>query len=304
MIILSFAFVPLITHLKKTTFIINPTSGVLKKGRVGDLIYSRLDTSMYNPEIFYTEGPGHATEICKREIDNGSEVIVAVGGDGTINEVAIGLTDSEACMGIIPAGSGNGLAHHLKIPVLWRYAIDVINRGNIREIDTGMINDQLFVSIAGIGFDGLIAKRFEKSKLRGFVSYLKLVAEAYTHYKPKTYRIEINGEEIKTRALFIAFANSDQFGFKTSIAPKARVDDGMLDVVIAQKPQIIELPYLASLLYWRKIEQSRHISSYRTDRLKIRTKRNRWVNLDGNPIKLGKSLEVCINPASLKIIVP
>lgn len=294
----------ILDSVKKATFIINPTSGVLKKEKIGDLIKSRLNKQLFHPEIFYTEGPGHATEISQQEVHQGSDVVVAVGGDGTVNEVAIGLTGSETHLGIIPAGSGNGLAHHLKIPVLWRHAIDVINRDKVRVIDTGKINDQLFVSIAGIGFDGLIAKRFEKSKLRGFVSYLKLVAESYSSYKPKSYRIEINGEIIKTKALFIVFANSDQFGFKTPIAPNARVDDGKLDVVIAQKPQIIELPYLASLLYWRKIELSRHITSYQTDCIKISSRRNRWVNLDGNPIKLGKELNIRILPGSLKVIVP
>lgn len=290
--------------MDQISFIINPTSGVLSKEKIGDLIKSRLDKEKYAFRIRYTEAAGHATEIAREELIKGTEVIVAVGGDGSVNEVARGISGSSSSMGIIPAGSGNGLAHHLKIPLLWRNAIDVINRGNTRLIDTGMINDHLFVSIAGIGFDALIAKRFEKSKLRGFVSYLKLVAEEYARYRPKSYKINIGDEFVKTKALFIVFANSDQFGFKASIAPGAKVDDGLLDVIIAQKPQIIELPYLASLLYWRKIELSKHIVAYKTKELTIRTGKNRWVNLDGNPIKLGKTLDIKIIPNSLKVIVP
>lgn len=259
---------------------------------------------MYEPHIVYSQYAGHATEICHEEIKKGAEVIVAVGGDGSVNDVAKGVTGSSVTMGIIPAGSGNGLANHLKIPLLWRSAIDVINRGKVKKIDTGLINDRLFVSIAGIGFDGRIAKRFETSKFRGFVSYLKLVAEEYPKYRPKKYKIIIENEVIHTRALFIAFANSDQFGFRASIAPDARVDDGLLDVIIAQKPAIIELPLLASLLYWRKIELSKHIVAYKATSLEIQTAKSRWVNLDGNPVKLGKKLHVKINPRSLNILVP
>jgi len=290
--------------VKRIVFIVNPASGVFSKENVGGIIRSRLDRSLYFPEIIQTEGPGHATEICKTQIDRGTDVIVAIGGDGSVNEAARGIVGTDVTLGIIPAGSGNGLAHHLKIPTIKKYAIDVINRAKSVKIDTGMINDNLFVSIAGVGFDGLIAKRFEESKLRGFLSYLKLVAEEYPKYNPKKYRLEFEDEVIKTKALFITFANSDQFGFNTSIAPAAKIDDGLLDIIIATKPQIIELPYLASLLYWRKIESSKHILTRKTRELKIRTRKNRWVNLDGEAVKLGKELHIRILPKSLNIIVP
>lgn len=290
--------------MKRIVFIVNPASGVFSKENLGEIIRSRLDYQLYEPEIMLTEGPGHATEICKEEIKRGTEVVVAVGGDGSVNEVARGITGSEVAMGIVPAGSGNGLAHHLKIPISRKNAIDVINLGKIIKIDTGMVNDRLFVSIAGIGFDGLIAKRFEHSKLRGFVGYLRVVAEEYTSYKPRKYRLEFNGQVVKTRALFIAFANSDQFGFNTSIAPGAKIDDGLLDVVIVDKPQIIDLPILASLLYWRKIEQSKYITTIRTRELKIITRSKRWVNIDGEPDRMGGNITVGIRPLSLNVMVP
>ena len=290
--------------MKRVVFIVNPASGVFSKGNIKEIIDSRLDQSLYYPEITFTEGPGHATEICKTQIEKGTDVVVAIGGDGSINEVARGIVGTDICLGIIPAGSGNGLAHHLKIPIIRKNAIDVLNRSKVIKIDTGMINENFFVSIAGIGFDGLIAKRFEKSRIRGFVSYLKLVAEEYPKYKPKKYRLEFQDEVIKTKALFIAFANSDQFGFNTSIAPGAKIDDGLLDIIIVKKPQIIELPYIANLLYWRKIENSKHIISRKTNDLKITTKKSRWVNLDGDPIMLGKELHIKILPRSLNVIVP
>jgi diacylglycerol kinase family enzyme len=133
---------------------------------------------------------------------------------------------------------------------------------------------------------------------------LRIVAETYPAYKPKKYRLVFDDREIRTRALFITLANSDQFGFNTSIAPGAKIDDGLLDVVIAAKPNIIELPYLASLLYWRKIEQSKYINTIKTKSLTIQTRRKRWVNIDGEPVKLGKKIDVVIQPQSLNVIVP
>lgn len=289
---------------KRIVFIVNPVSGIFSKENVAELVRSRIDQNRYLPEVRFTEGPGHATEICREEIDRGTDVVVAVGGDGSVNEVARGITGSDVAMGIIPAGSGNGLAHHLRIPIGRKQAIDVINKGQIIKIDTGRIEDHLFVSIAGIGFDGLVAKRFKNSKLRGFIGYLRIVAETYPAYKPKKYRLVFDDREIRTRALFITLANSDQFGFNTSIAPGAKIDDGLLDVVIAAKPNIIELPYLASLLYWRKIEQSKYINTIKTKSLTIQTRRKRWVNIDGEPVKLGKKIDVVIQPQSLNVIVP
>jgi len=291
--------------VKKLAFIVNPTSGVLSKENIADTLESNIHPQKYKHRILYTEGPGHATQLCREQIKNGTDIIVAVGGDGSVNEVAKGMVGTNAALGIVPAGSGNGLAHHLKIPQSRKQAINLINTGRIIRIDTGSINDHLFVSIAGIGFDGLIAKRFQQSKLRGFVSYFKHVAEEYPKYKPKKYELKFdNGETILTRALFITFANSDQFGFNAPIAPGARIDDGLIDVVIAEKPQIIELPYLASLMYWRRIESSKYITSRKTKEIKIRTRRKRWVNVDGEPLKMKKEIVVRINPLSLNVIVP
>ncbi|MCD4682500.1 MAG: diacylglycerol kinase family lipid kinase [Bacteroidales bacterium] len=289
---------------KKIVFIVNPISGVFKKDNIVGQIENNIDHSKFDFSIKYTKEPGHATEICRDHVAQGTEFIIAVGGDGSVNEIAKGLVGSKSTLGIIPAGSGNGLAHHLKIPVNYRKAIDVINRGKIIKIDTGSINDILFVSIAGIGFDGFVASRFAKSERRGFLTYLRIVTEEYPDYKPKRYTIRVNNQIIKTRALFLTFANSDQFGYNTTIAPSARIDDGLLEVIIMKKPPIIEIPLLASLLYWRKIDKSKFIEILRAPELFVETKKKRWVNIDGEPMKLGKKLHVKIHPQSLNIIVP
>jgi diacylglycerol kinase (ATP) len=289
---------------KKLTFIINPVSGVLSKDRIISAIDEGIDKARSDYSIEYTSGPGHAVEICNHKIGEGVDIIVAVGGDGSVNEIARTLTDKSVVLGIIPAGSGNGLAHHLKIPVNIKKAIEIINRGKILKIDTGSINDVFFVSIAGIGFDGIVAREYAKNKRRGFLTYLKVVTEEYVNYRPRKYTIEVNGESLKRRALFISFANSDQFGYGASIAPSASVDDGLLDVIIMKKPTIIEVPILASLLYWNKIDLSRQFEIIKAKELVVKTRRKRWVNIDGEPLKMKKKLNVKIHPQSLNIIVP
>jgi YegS/Rv2252/BmrU family lipid kinase len=289
---------------KKLKFIINPVSGVFSKDRVVSAIESGLDRSKYDFSIVYTESPGHAIEICNKLVAEGIDIIIAVGGDGSVNEIARTLTDKKVVMGIIPAGSGNGLAHHLKIPFSYKKAIEIINTCKILKIDTGSINDVFFVSIAGIGFDGIVAREYAKNKSRGFLTYLKVVTEEYMNYRPRKYTIEINGEILKRKALFISFANSDQFGYGASISPSASVDDGLLDVIIMKKPPIIEVPILASLLYWRKIDLSRQFEIIKAKELVVKTRRKRWVNIDGEPLKMKKKLFVKIHPQSLNIIVP
>jgi diacylglycerol kinase family enzyme len=171
-------------------------------------------------------------------------------------------------------------------------------------MDTGLINNHLFVSIAGIGFDGLVARKFSGSRKRGFLTYLRIVTEEYPGYRPRKYTLKFNGTEIKTRALFITFANSDQFGYNTSIAPGAQVDDGLIDVTIMKKPMMIELPILASLLYWRKIDLSKHTEIFKTSELLLKTRRKRWVNIDGEPVKMKKTIHIKVNPQNLNVIVP
>lgn len=289
---------------KRLVFIVNPKSGVQKKNNILEVIEENIDTSKFDYSIEFTNEPGHATEISQSQVAAGADIVVAVGGDGSVNEVARGLIHSKAVLGIIPAGSGNGLANFLKIPTNYKKALDVINQINTTKIDTGSINDKLFVSIAGIGFDGLIARKFIESKRRGFLSYLRIVSEEYPTYKPKKYKIVYNGKEIKTRALFIAFANSDQFGYGTAIAPGARIDDGLLDVCIAAKPAIIDLPVLASLLYWRKIDKSKYLELFKAKEIQVQSKKKRWVNIDGESMKLDKKLVIKVHPGSLNIIVP
>ena len=294
------------THLPKKTicFIVNPVSGRKTKQDISEIIRSGINRNKYEYKICLTKSAGHAVQLSKEAVESGTDIVVAVGGDGTINEVASQVIHSETIFGIIPLGSGNGLARHLGIPLSVPRAIQLINEANNTFIDTATINGKPFVSIAGIGFDALVARKFSKSKRRGFFSYLRIATEEFISYKPKKYLLQFNdGKRLEVRAFFISFANSSQFGYNTSIAPNAKLDDGKLDVCIVQKPRIFDVPTVANLLLLKRIHKSPLVKIIPSSGLHV-TRSKRAVNLDGEAVKLKKKLEIKVKPLSLKIIIP
>ncbi len=268
------------------------------------MIAERIDTSRFNTSIAYTEGPLHASEISRKASEDGVDIVVAVGGDGTVNETAAGLVGTSTALAIIPAGSGNGLARHLKIPMNLKHAVDIINQGNIKKIDTATMNDQLFVNVAGVGFDAAVAKKFAVAGKRGFSTYLRITANAYKNYEPKQYTLIIDGKVIKRRALLISFANSSQFGNNTSIDPSASVSDGLIDVCIVGKMPFWKTFFLGPLLFLNKFDQTRYIEIIQAKEVILKRKKGKNIHLDGDPKTMGKELVMKINPLSLNVIVP
>jgi YegS/Rv2252/BmrU family lipid kinase len=290
---------------KKILFIVNPVSGMHRRVKLAEAIKKHINTKNFIPEVKETAYAGHAVELSREAVSQGTDVVVAVGGDGTINEVASQIIGSDTVLGIIPQGSGNGLARHLGIPRTIQGAMRLINRQHVTEIDTATINGVPFVSIAGIGFDALVAKLFAKGERRGFFSYAHLISTNFLYYKPKKCKLEFeDGTTFKTRALFISFANSNQFGYNTAIAPNALLRDGKLDVIVVQKPGIFELPLIANLLLLRAIDKSRYVKSFRSGHFWVYRKNNRVVNIDGEVKKIDKKLEIKVHPLSLKVIIP
>lgn len=290
--------------MKRILFIINPISGIGKQKKVEKLIDRKLDLSVYTPEIRYTENAGHAAVISKEAADAGIDVVVAVGGDGTINETASGLTGSDTALGIVPAGSGNGLARHLKIPMRLKGALDVINRGKTTRIDTATINDQLFVNVAGVGFDAAVAKKFADAGTRGFSTYFRITLNSYRNYKPKQYRLEIDGKVYKRRALLISFANSSQFGNNASIDPAADISDGYIDVCILGKMPAWKIGFLIPLLFMKRFDHTKYLEIIRAKKVVLHRKKGKNIHLDGDPKIMGNELVMKINPLSLKVIIP
>lgn len=289
---------------KNILFIVNPISGVGKQKGIEQLIARELDQSKYSYRIVYTEGSGHAVTLCREAALSGTDVVVAIGGDGTVNETATGIVGTETALGIIPTGSGNGLSRHLKIPMNIKKAIGIINQGKIKKIDTATINDTFFVNIAGVGFDASVAKKFALSERRGFSTYLQITSNTYKDYKPRKYTLAIDGETITRRALLVSFANSNQWGNNITINPGARLDDGYIDVCIVQKVPFWKTIFVAPLLFLKRFDRTSYVEIIRAKEVQLIRKKGKSVQVDGDPKKMGKELNVKILPLSLSVIVP
>ncbi len=290
---------------QRILFIVNPISGSRRRRNLVQLINDHIDRNKYDITIALTKYAGHAIEISRDAVKDNYNVIVAVGGDGTVNEVASQMINSNSTLGIIPGGSGNGLARHLNIPLIATRAINLLNKGVESKIDTATVNGRPFISIAGVGFDALVAKKFAKSPRRGFLTYFRIAANEFMTYKPKKYTLSFDdGLYIKRRAFFIAFANSNQFGYNAKIAPNARLNDGKIDICIAQKPNVFQTPVVANLLLLKLIDKSPLMDIIPTTGVTIKQKKNRVINIDGEPVKIDKKLTIKVVPSSLKVIIP
>ena len=290
---------------KKIIFIVNPISGHHNKNHFPNLVESSIDKNKYDYTIVFTEYANHATELTMKAIEDGYEYIAAVGGDGTINEVAKCMIDKEQTLVIIPFGSGNGLARHLGLPFKVEKLIkDVINNGKKYKIDTATMNGVPFISLAGIGFDAMIADYFAKDENRGFLTYAKLITEKYPNYRQKEYTLIMDDKTtIECKPFFVTFANSSQFGYNAEISPKASVQDGLLDVCIFKKPNILEVPIVATYFLAKQIDKSNFIDIYKAKKIQVFRKVDEVANVDGEPIEMSKDIIVEIKPLSLNILL-
>lgn len=285
-------------------FIINPVSGIGKQKTVEKLLPDILDKDKYDYEIKHTSDRGDARKIAKEAVKSKIDIVVAVGGDGTISEVASGLVNSDVELGVVPAGSGNGMARGLQIPMLPRKAIKVLNNYTIVKIDTGSINGKIFANSSGVGFDALISKRFHGLKYRGLKNYVRLVAEEYFSYKPQTYTLEVEDKKLEIKAWIVSFANSPQYGNNAQIAPGAIVNDKLLDVVIVRRAPFFALPFMIYRLFKGTLDKSKYIETFRAAKVRLTMENEAGVHLDGDPHELGKELKVEVVPQSVKVIVP
>lgn len=290
---------------KKIIFIINPISGHHNKNNFPNLVEKHIDKNQYEYSIVFTEYAGHATELTMKAIEDDFDYIAAVGGDGTINEVAKCLIGKRQILVIVPLGSGNGLARHLELPFKPERLIkEVINNGNVYKIDTAVMNDIPFISIAGIGFDALIADYFAKDENRGFMTYAKLITEKYPNYRQKEYTLVLDDEKtIECKPFFVTFANSSQFGYNAEISPKASVQDGLIDVCIFKKPTILEVPIVATYFLAKQIDKSNFIDIYKAKKIKVTRKVAEVANIDGEAVEMSKDITVEIIPLSLNILL-
>lgn len=290
---------------KHITFIVNPISGTQEKEQIIALINEYLDIDKYTFQIIYTQYAGHAEEIASQCAEENHFAVVAVGGDGTVNEVARALTHTHTALGIIPCGSGNGLARHLQISMQPRKAIEAINEGIIERIDYGTINRRKFFCTCGVGFDAFVSLKFAEAGKRGLNTYIEQSLNASLNYKPETYKLTIDGNETEIyQAFLIACGNAAQYGNNAYIAPKATLTDGLLDVTILNPFTPLDVPSLALQLFTKTIDQNSHIKTFRCKTINIRREKPGVVHYDGDPVMMGANLKVTIHHAGLHVIVP
>lgn len=291
---------------ERIAFIINPISGNGNKDKdnVLRLIDSYIDLKRFKCIIKYTKAQGDAMRIAQKQVKKGAVKIIAVGGDGTVNEVASELTDTPVALGIIPMGSGNGLARHLHIPMNVKKAVKLINSNKITQIDYGMVNNKKFFCTCGVGFDALVGNKFSESHRRGFNTYIKTTIQEFFRYRPSKYILKFNSTKIKTRAFLITFANAAQYGNNAYISPDADIQDGLLDICIMSPfPKIIAID-LGLKLFNKDINKSKFVDVMRAKEILLKRKHSGEVHYDGEPCIMGKELNLKVVHKGLNVIIP
>lgn len=288
---------------KKAVFIINLISGTSDKAAIPGLIDLYLDKEKFEYEIAITQYAGHASEIAAKAKDDGVDVVVAVGGDGTVNEVARAIVHSSTALGIIPCGSGNGLARHLLLPLNVRKAIEVINRCEIRQLDYGIINDYPFFCTCGMGFDAFVSMKFAEAGKRGPITYVENVLREGLKYKPETYTIEDESGTLQYKAFLISCANASQYGNNAYIAPQASMSDGLMDVIIMEPFDVFEAPQISIEMFSKTLDKNSKIKTFRTRHLHIHRDKPGVIHYDGDPVMTGADIDVELKPKGINIIV-
>ncbi len=289
----------------KTRFIFNPRSGHNAKNphllaRARDFIRERA----LDADVVLTEHPRHATELARRAVDDGCGLVVAIGGDGTLNEVAAGLVGTDAVFGLIPCGSGNGLGRHLGIPGPGKGAFRTLVEGRVRAIDTGEINGHPFFNATGFGFDAEIAHRFNQLTRRGLSSYVRTTIGALSNYRAEPCLIRNGVASLQTTAFLLTVANSDQYGNDCFIAPGASVDDGLLDLTVIMRAHIFNAAPIAARLFLKRIDGSASVARLRGDHFTIERSGPGLIHTDGETHLCDANLEITVRPRSLRIMVP
>ena len=288
---------------KRIAFIINPNSGTGSKSAIPGLIEQELDASLYIPEVVFTGHAKHGRELATGFVEAGYYAVVAVGGDGTVNEVARALIHTNTALGIVPVGSGNGLARHLNIPMNVKAALHHLNQSESFQIDYGMVNGNPFFCTCGTGFDAYVSTEFAKGKQRGIMAYLEKIITGYFNYKSMNYQLIGEGIDFKSKAFVLTFANASQWGNNAYIAPQASVQDGKLDISVMSNFPLIAIPSLAIELFAKTIDKGFFMTTFRTQEVTLLRDTPGPFHYDGEPYEEGTEIKVKIVPEGLKVLV-
>lgn len=283
--------------------IINPISGTVSKNGLSEMVARRLgDNARIVTE--YTTGRGDATRLAQQAVRAGIDAVLTAGGDGTVNETARALLGSGVTLGILPCGSGNGLARHLGIPLDIEIALDIVAAGHIDRCDYGTASGQPFFCTFGVGFDAAVSEKFAHQKRRGRLTYLRNTFEEYLHYHPRTYRLDVGDRVLTEQAFLIAVCNASQYGNNAYIAPAASMTDGQLDVTVIHSGSPLEMPWVGLDLLTGYIDRNTLIHTFRTPRLTISRSEAEAAHLDGEPVTLPATIDIDCHPGKLSIFTP
>jgi diacylglycerol kinase (ATP) len=288
-----------------TLYIINPTSGNVLAKQKKEIAQRIISKYFPNDKVICTEYTGHATEICEKYRDKVWS-IVAVGGDGTVHEIATALQWTDTPMGIIPAGSGNGFSYALHIPSNVTKAVRTIKQWHTKTIDLLRVNDTICNNISGIGFDAHIAEKFPTMPRRWLLSYIKLMMREFAAYSPQKYTIQIDEKEpVELETFLLTIANGTQRWNGAQIAPYADFADGKLDIThMSAKPTVMSILFFVARLYTKSVQKHPHIDYQQAKKILITTDSGSiQAHIDGEPKQLEK-LDIQILPNALTVIVP
>ena len=288
---------------KKAVFVINLNSGTSSKAAIPGLIENTIDKEKFDYEIVVTQYAGHASEIASRAKDEGKDIVVAVGGDGTVNEVARAIVHSGTALGIIPCGPGNGLARHLLLPMNVKKAIEVLNECEIRALDYGIINGYPFFCTCGMGFDAFVSQKFAEAGKRGPITYVENVLREGLKYQPETYILQDENGTIKYKAFLISCANASQYGNNAYIAPQASMSDGLMDVIIMEPFDVFEAPQISIDMFNKTLDKSSKIKTFKCRKLHIHRSKPGAIHYDGDPAMTGEDIDVELVPNGINIVV-
>lgn len=266
-----------------------------------ELLLRHLNHTLYSYEIAETTRPRHAQELAKAAAEAGAHIVVAVGGDGTVNEVASGLLYSSTALGILPFGSGNGLAMHLGIPIDTIEAIHLLNAPFYSTIDGAEVNGKPFFCTAGLGFDAHIGRLFATSHTRGFASYIRMSMQEYLSFKPHFYSVRVNGQLLEGEYFVLTMANAGQYGNNAYISPKADIRDGLIDLCLLQPFPHYESLRLGWQLFHKRMDENPYLNIIRAKEVEINSPAMECMHLDGEFVPLQGKLHMRMLPQSLKV---
>lgn len=289
--------------MKRIVFIMNPISGTQNKAGIPELIERTLDHEQFSYELRLTEHAGHASEIANEAKEQGVDIVVAIGGDGTVNEVARAIVHSNTALGIMPCGSGNGLARHLLLPMNLKKSIEILNRCEIHELDYGIINGHAFFCTCGMGFDAFVSQKFAEAGKRGPITYVENVLREGLKYKPETYEIQDEQGTTRAKAFLISCANASQYGNNAYIAPQASMSDGLLDVIIMEPFDVLEAPQISIEMFNKTLDKNSKIKTFKCRRLHIHRKQPGFIHFDGDPVMTDADVDIELKPKGIRVVV-